>query len=167
MDAGRDEEVRAYSEFELELLHHAITVADQKASFVLGLAVAFAAAAFEPTILAVKAHAEPRALLGAVGEFCIIASAIGAFLAVVPRIISGTPTSDTYWGSTIFRGPVEAYVRRVGEITSAELSSAMLRHLHVLGRICRKKYVRLRLAFYTAPVGVLLLALSYAVGPTY
>ena len=49
-----------YAAFELDLLHHAITVADAKASFALGLAVAFAVGAFQPTVKAIELHQHLR-----------------------------------------------------------------------------------------------------------
>ena len=131
----------------------------------LGIALAAAAAAFPSTLKAIHTHELARMVLGLAGEAAMIATCVAGYLTVAPRIVGKTITSNTYWASTIFNGPLNAYVAHIQRLSVAELEATTLSHLHISAGICRRKYQRLHLAFYIAPVGIGLLALAYLAGP--
>ena len=164
-EADADAVVESYSAFQLEILHHAITVADQKAAFILALALAFAVTALPPTIHLLHGHAYLSGSLGLLGELGMLVGGVAAFLTVAPRIVARSVASDTYWASPIFKGPAEAYAAHMLQVSPSELSAKTLRHLHLIAGICRRKYLQLQIAFYAAPIGVAFLGLAYLTKP--
>jgi predicted LPLAT superfamily acyltransferase len=70
---------------------------------------------------------------------------------VLPRIVKGRD-DHIFWGSAVFRLPVEEYIRRVRATEPEQEKEDKLRHVYVLANICRGKFAHFRTSLRLAQV---------------
>jgi hypothetical protein len=70
-----------------------------------------------------------------------------------PRLVK---TNDfVYWGSDVYLKGEQHYLDAIGAATAEDFRHHFLRHLHVLARICRRKFTFFVLAMRTAEISLL------------
>ena len=151
-----DGALQTYIPYELSVLHHAIIVADAKASFVLTVSLGLAVFCLPDLFSIARSAGSPAAkILVLATELVFLASGTAAFFTVLPRVDRSSAGSDIAWMSEGFMGPINVFVERSKQqLTLDKLQTDQLNHLYVLAKICREKYKGLRLALWLIPLGL-------------
>jgi hypothetical protein len=151
-----------FADFERGVLQDNIALCDTKAGLLLAFTGAMVIVCID-TLVGVPGGNAHTTWLGPAIKIVLLAAMVG-FLAssqfslttVLPRIIRGSD-DHIFWESAVFKGPVEAFVDALNNLDPAVERAEQLRHLHLLGGICRSKYAHFRTALRLGQIAFLAL----------
>lgn len=135
-----------------------IRIADQKAAFFFAIATALLAFLYNQKLANkwVMPPVEWRLpeILSFFATWGLVISAAACMFTVYPRT-PGSKRGIVFFQAIAEFESAQEYVRDVLAKSSAQLVSAKLTHVHVLAKVCSRKYGILRVAIWAGAIGVL------------
>jgi len=154
-----------FSERVHDYIRDYIRLADEKAAFVFGAAVAAGAVVYRlgPSLNWVgDLSSWTGSGLGEVLGLVFLALAAGSAIVVVIPRLRGSRAGLIFWQAIAERENASEYAAEVKLRSAEELEEELIRHCYDLAVICKRKYRWLSVSFWSAIVG-LLISISYVV----
>ena len=150
---------RAYLQLTHEFSVWLINLADTKASILAGGAAVFLA------LIVNRGHPanDFPGLLLLLGVSLVMMSVLSALVCLWPRV--GRPTSNPLFFASVAKMSLDEYEKAVLGEPERDLAKDLAEENHALARIQSRKYQALRLATGLLFVGILLVAVGWALGP--
>jgi len=153
-----------YIALERHVLQDNITLCDTKSGILLGFSALVILWCFDRLSEAAQHWSASlflmklEAILYGIAVLALLATIIFAWRVVKPRI---RPSEDhIFWDSKIFRESETIFASRIQCAAPDALATDMLRHLHVLGGICREKFANFRRATISAQFSALIVFMA-------
>jgi hypothetical protein len=160
--AGTGPSHERFMDFERGVLQDNIILCDAKSGVLLAFSgglVIFCIDAFVYAHRAAGASISLTEVLLALAGLAFLVSCHFSLTTVVPRLVRGHD-DHIFWESSVFKLPVETYVKRMEALDPVVERRDMLGHLHMLSGICRTKFWHFSWAIRIAQLGFVLLVIA-------
>lgn len=156
---------RVFCEFTHQYLRQYIELADQKAAFLFAVVSALSAYAVSSSF---SPFANPAIwcwppdwhhFAGKISIFLFFFSAFFCILVVLPRLWPNPQPGLIFWEDILAMPSQEKYVETACSQTSQTASCQMAKHAYTLAGVCKRKYLLLKLAMYSALLGLILISI--------